>query len=198
MVIQPPYPVAIKGASRYHLPKLFQELGFTKGVEVGVWEGEYSEMFCQGIPGLDLLCVDPWMAYSDYGDYKQPGRMERSFGIATKRLAPYHCRLMRMFSVDAAEEIPNGSLDFMYIDGNHQLEFVIADLAAWIPKVRVGGVIAGHDYKSVRHHPQLQVVEAINAWTAAYRVEPWFVLGRQKARPSEERDLFRSWLWVKS
>lgn len=49
-------------------------------------------------------------------------------------------------SVDVAATIDNESLDWVYIDAGHTYEDVKADLAAWIPKVRIGGIIAGHDY----------------------------------------------------
>jgi hypothetical protein len=47
-------------------------------------------------------------------------------------------------SVDAAEDIPD-NLDFVYIDGNHKYEFVKQDIEAYYPKIKIGGVIGGHD-----------------------------------------------------
>jgi hypothetical protein len=55
-------------------------------------------------------------------------------------------QIYEMESLKAAEAFRDGSLDAVFIDGNHRLEAVRADLAAWIPKVKVGGIIAGHDY----------------------------------------------------
>lgn len=49
-------------------------------------------------------------------------------------------------SVEAARRVPDGSLDFVFIDADHAYESVCADIDAWLPKVRPGGTLAGHDY----------------------------------------------------
>jgi SAM-dependent methyltransferase len=51
-------------------------------------------------------------------------------------------------SVAAAASFPDGSLDFVFIDADHAYGSVRADLLAWLPKVRPGGTLAGHDYDS--------------------------------------------------
>jgi hypothetical protein len=190
-----PYPIEVKGASRLHLPAIFAEMGFTTGAEIGVWAGEYSEWLCKGIPGLSLTCVDPWQAYHDYPDHRDRDHISSVYAHAMKRLEPYGVTVIRKMSVDAAKDVPNRLLDFVYIDANHGFEYVVADLAAWIPKIRSGGVIAGHDYKTIATRPDLKVVEAVNGWTTAHHVAPWYVLGRTKVRPDEVRDKHRSWLW---
>jgi hypothetical protein len=45
-----------------------------------------------------------------------------------------------------ARDVADSSLDFVYIDARHDRASVLEDLAAWYPKVRAGGIIAGHDY----------------------------------------------------
>ncbi len=50
-------------------------------------------------------------------------------------------------STRAARLFPPGSVDFAFIDGDHQYESVLADLRAWWPKVKPGGLLAGHDYR---------------------------------------------------
>ena len=54
----------------------------------------------------------------------------------------------RMDSVTAAGTYPDSSLDFVFIDADHSYEACLADINAWLPKVKVGGYIAGHDYFS--------------------------------------------------
>lgn len=49
-------------------------------------------------------------------------------------------------SLDAAHGFEDASLDVVYIDGAHDYASVVADLAAWTPKIKAGGLIAGHDY----------------------------------------------------
>ena len=53
---------------------------------------------------------------------------------------------MRMDSVEAAKRVEDGSLDFVFIDGDHSYDGCKRDIAAWTPKVKLGGWIGGHDY----------------------------------------------------
>ncbi len=59
-------------------------------------------------------------------------------------------------STEMARQVPDGSLDLLFIDADHSEQAVREDIAAWRPKVRRGGVIAGHDYGS-RNHPGVKV-----------------------------------------
>lgn len=124
--------------------KYFAELGFKKGAEVGACYGRYSEILCQNIPELKLIAVDNW---NNIGNT----RREKILGIsceetARKRLAPYRAKIIKKDSIEAAKEIADESLDFVFIDADHHYEPVKADLIAWTPKVRKGGIVAGHDY----------------------------------------------------
>ncbi len=56
------------------------------------------------------------------------------------------------WSDEAAKDFADESFDLVFIDADHSEEWVLRDLAAWLPKVRAGGVIAGHDY-GAPHHP---------------------------------------------
>ena len=51
-----------------------------------------------------------------------------------------------MDSLEAASRFDDASLDFVFIDAAHEKDAVLADIKAWLPKVKKGGVIAGHDY----------------------------------------------------
>ena len=48
--------------------------------------------------------------------------------------------------MDALQFLKDGELDFIYIDGDHRYEGVLADLNGWRPKLREGGIMAGHDW----------------------------------------------------
>lgn len=174
-------PIRCIGFSRAKLAILFRELGFTRGAEIGVREGLYSEYLAQSIPDLTLMCVDIWEAY--------PGHREsdvavQNYAAAQTRLAPYNVKLVKLPSTVAAQDVTNGSLDFVYIDAAHRFDDVMADLLAWIPKVRVGGIISGHDYYRGRNNG---VVPAVDAYTYAHQIHQWFVTDEK--RPS--------WFWVR-
>jgi len=77
-------------------------------------------------------------------------RWERKFEEAKLRLAPYKTTIVRKLSTDAAMDFGDESLDFVYIDADHSYNAVKEDIAAWAPKVRRGGIVAGHDYYYTR------------------------------------------------
>ena len=179
-------PLWSQTATRNDLAALFAAMGYRCGAEIGVWEGLFSEQLCLANPGVRLTCVDPWLQYKTYNERKNnQERLDWAYGEACKRLAPYGCQILRLSSVEAARRIPDGSLDFVYIDGNHQHPFVDEDLATWVPKVRIGGIVAGHDYEMPpRKAPWIDVREAVLSYTAAHQIQPWYVVGRERKAPS--------------
>lgn len=140
---------------RTDLAEYFNELGFTKGAEIGVADGRYSEILCEKIPGLELFAVDPFYRRGHYEE-------------AQKRLQKYNVEIIRCTSMDAVLGIDDGFLDFVFIDGNHRFDFVMEDIIGWARKVRSGGIVAGHDYY---HFHNSGVIEAVNTYTEIHRVQ---------------------------
>lgn len=180
--------------SRSQLPALCRDLGFMRGAEIGVWKGAYAVTFCQQNPSMHMLCVDPWVSYPAWLDTKNelpPDRaerfMEEAHRIAVATLTPYNTTITRAFSAEAAATVPDRSLDLVYIDANHVFEAVLEDLLCWMPKVRSGGIIAGHDFRRFTNKPTIHVVEAVQAYTRAHAVSPWFITAADRTP---------SWLWV--
>ncbi len=180
--------------SRSEFPQMFRELGFTTGAEIGVWKGAYSASLCKANPALHLLCVDPWLSYPAWLDTKnampkpQADRfMADAYATAQATLAGLSCTVLRSFSTDAARAVPDGSLDFVYIDANHTRAAVLEDLAAWVPKVRMGGIVAGHDYRIFTNKPTIHVVEAVQAYTQTHDIGTWYVTAADRTP---------SFLWV--
>ena len=129
--------------NRIELAQFFASQGYTKGVEVGVCDGIYSEKLMQNIPGLKLYGIDPYVEYHGY----PKERIERKMQEAHERLDKYECyTLVRTTSVEAAKLFEDGSQDFVFIDGAHDYKSVVEDIKAWYPKVRKGGILSGHDY----------------------------------------------------
>lgn len=194
-------------ASRFHeLPKLFRKLGFKVGAEIGVSRGYYSKILLRSIPNLKLYGIDPWLKYEGYielNNAQGQQTTDENLDVAMKRLSPYKNMIfVRKFSMDAVKEFADNSLDFVFIDGNHSFEFVVNDIAEWSKKVKVGGIIAGHDFWHsadgkgwLIHNPTseellklCQVDDAVIGWTNANRIKPWFLLSGDKCK---------TWFWVK-
>jgi hypothetical protein len=176
--------------SRDALPALFEALGYTRGVEIGVERGHYTKTLLTDTT-FSLIAVDAWKAYRGYREHVSQTRLD-DFHVETKeRLKAFDMRVSieKGWSVDVAKTVPDKLMDFVYIDGNHTLPQVIADLHAWIPKVKPGGIIAGHDYRKFQHGYPCHVIEAVSAWHDCYG-EPekwWLTMG----------DKSPSYLWVK-
>lgn len=169
-------------ASRRTLPKLLNAAGLSKGAEIGVWEGSFAEHLCKHTRRLDLLCVDPWAVDDEYHEVKNDrGRLEAAYASAKQRLQRFGCTLCRKSSMEAAKLVPYRSLDFVYIDANHRRSFVLEDLAEWSRRVRVGGIVAGHDYKDYANKPFIEVKAAVDDFTRAHGIAPLFVLGADKS-----------------
>lgn len=166
--------------TRDRLGVLFRELGYTKGAEIGVLKGKFSERLLIQNDKLHLLCIDPWVPYGAGADHI----MEECYEESCKRLAGMNSTIIRKKSTDAAKFVQNDSLDFVYIDGGHDFDNVIMDLLTWIPKVRRGGIISGHDYSFGHGYG---VVQAVDAYTRCHNILMWYLT----------KDAVPSWLWVK-
>ena len=194
------HPYEIPNAGRAELSRLFHVLGFKCGVEIGVQRGDFSARLCADNPNLILTGVDPYTVRTDYapGGMTQ-GDMDAMHAATVERLTPLGVRLLRARSADVVSTFADGALDFVYIDGHHNLPNVIYDLCAWTAKVRVGGIIAGDDYYTTKEPKHgLHVKQAVDAFTNAYGIQPWFVLGRRSAALGEVRDRHRSFFWVRA
>jgi len=126
------------------------------GVEVGVAEcGNVRNLLKHGRVVKKLYAVDPWKHYAKdiYQDTENVGQdaQDTRYRKACE-LAEYDTRLIviRAESEKAADQVPDGSLDFVFIDGNHVTAWVLKDIDAWWPKLREGGLMSGHDYRNAQ------------------------------------------------
>ena len=120
------------------------------GAEVGVFDGHTSEVLLRELPELRLWMVDPWKPFDGQAVF---GEMNAERFEAMKNAALWWTEFARdrrfvlpEASPRAASRFTDAGLDFAFIDGDHFYEGVRADLAAWWPKVRPGGLLTGHDY----------------------------------------------------
>lgn len=144
------------------LAGLVAEHGWRTGAEIGVFKGGTLFLLLDRFPELEMLGVDQWLNFDreHYTRFDMP-----AIGRKVRRRArdyPQRCRILHMDRLTAAQYVPDGSLDFVFVDALHEYEPVRADLAAWIPKVRPGGYMTGHDthWESVRR----ALDEALPGW----------------------------------
>jgi hypothetical protein len=178
-----PFSSWLDGACRTHLAELFGELGYTQGAEVGVRSGNFSLELLQNIPELHIKCVDSWAAYAKVSQSRQDKHFEHC-KLKLKEFADKgQVEFIKAPSLEAVALVPDKSLDFVYIDGRHEFDFVIRDIIEWSRKVRIGGIVAGHDYT----YPN-GVTQAVDKY-----VEENIVA----LNITKEDDVPKSWFWVK-
>lgn len=127
-------------------------------VEVGVFKGRSAHFLVNKMVKLgksfEINLVDP---------------ATLSHIIKHIKLLRKYCVFHPVQSTEAAARFQDKSLDFVWIDGNHEYDAVKADISAWLPKIKPGGVLAGHDYfKSGK--ASNQVIEAVDEMLPGCRI----------------------------
>lgn len=150
--VEMPYGTVSLINNRYEFPALLNALGLNgNAVEVGVYRGDFSKRFLSGWDAGKLFLVDPWMRQDEsvYDDWANSDGHDERLQATLDNVSgfpPERWQVIRDFSVNASRLFPEASLDFVYIDANHAYEYVKEDIEAWWPKVRPGGILAGHDF----------------------------------------------------
>lgn len=142
--------------SRVQLGDFLNQKGLTgRGVEVGVFKGEFSRVMLETWKGQKLYLVDVWRELDNYVDTSNQKDFLTSHKCLSMTLAnvfPFKERavIIREDSREAANFFADGSLDFVYIDAAHDYINVMKDLETWLPKVKKGGVFCGHDFLDMK------------------------------------------------
>jgi hypothetical protein len=116
------------------------------GAEIGVLHGQNACVLVQETSPRKLHLIDRW----DAGLKAGPGRdiQMRCYQNAVEAIEP-HASIVQIhkgWSQDVVDEFPDDYFDWVYIDACHQYEGVSGDLQSYYPKVKIGGVLAGHDF----------------------------------------------------
>lgn len=135
-------------------------------VEVGSYAGESAELFAAVVK--EIICIDPWNLSPDM---LYAAEAEAQFNM---RIAPFfNVVKMKGFSEDVSRFFKPDSFDLVYIDANHDYDHIHADILAWMPLVKDGGHIGGHDYAPAFPGVPRAVNELIGMPDTIYRDSSW-------------------------
>ncbi len=120
-------------------------------VEVGVWKGMSASFMAVEIINsgkqIKFDCVDNWEIIDPVIPKESYEGIWETFQTNIEPVK-HIINPVRMISWEAASNYKDESLDFVFIDASHDYESVKKDIIAWLPKVKKGGILAGHDYTS--------------------------------------------------
>jgi beta-1,4-mannosyl-glycoprotein beta-1,4-N-acetylglucosaminyltransferase len=137
-------------------------------VEIGSYKGRSSSYMAVEIANsgkqITFDCVDTWQGSEEH----QAGQLFQDVDVVNNRLYDVFLKNMepvkgfynakRMRSLEAAATYADASIDMVFIDAAHDYDSVHADILAWAPKVKSGGIISGHDFP---HPPVRRAVDEL-------------------------------------
>ncbi len=182
----PDWPAIYKQQASRGIIKELKKLPYPAiGIEVGVNRGINSWYMLNECPNISsLIGVDHYQSYIDWDRPITKLEQELNYRVLLKNIPLMGDRfnLIREDSQTAASLLDDDAYDFVFIDGGHSMKQVLADLDSWYPKVRTGGIIAGHDSNL------FSVNFAVSSW---YKSKGWD-LSFLKQAPNE------CWFWYKT
>lgn len=125
-----------------------------KFVEIGIWKGGSAAFM-----GVEIINSGKKISYDAIDCFeitKEFGKLTKDvYEEAKNNLKPLTdlgvVNLIKSHSLDIVVTYEDESLSLCFIDGSHEYEDVKADLIAWLPKVKKGGILAGDDYINGNH-----------------------------------------------
>lgn len=137
----------------HYVNDLIRENIWTRGAELGVFDGKFTSFLLENNPSLRMISVDLWETQpgndtSDGGESYESWDHEGNYKSFIEKLGSNRDRsdILRMTTSEASGKVDNESLDFVFIDACHSFECVVRDIKNWSPKVKSGGMVIGHDW----------------------------------------------------
>lgn len=123
-------------------------------VELGAFKGRSSayliDKISQSRKNITLLIVDKWAWDFDFATHQEIQNADtyKEFMnfVGQERLALPNIKVFRYDSIDTAKFFNERDVDFIFFDTHHEYEHVIAELKAWLPKIKPDSLVAGHDF----------------------------------------------------
>jgi predicted O-methyltransferase YrrM len=175
--------LAIDGLSKESEVRLLYRLATempddARVVEIGSWKGRTAVAIRAGLASsAELWAVDTWEG--DEGIFAFGLDPHAAYEDFKRNTSGLDIAEIRASSLDAARRFEDRSLDWVFIDADHAYRAVRADIAAWAPKLRDGGLLSGHDYG------RAGVTDAVRIALGDVQVEHsiWMTRGRPGFHP---------------
>lgn len=133
--------------------KIINDNNYKKCIEVGIGYGFHAEEILRNTKVQHLILIDPMKPYNSKDlfekDVVEHGGFDCLYDKIRDHLKKYDSRytwLRKGSQQITNDEIPDGSIDAVFIDGDHEYESVLNDLELYWKKIRKGGQIVGDDY----------------------------------------------------
>lgn len=120
-------------------------------VEIGVWKGGSTAYMGVEIYNskkkIQYDAIDTFEGSREHGEVH--GLYEEAYNNLKSLIDLKVVNLIKSHSLEAVKKYEDESIDFCFIDGSHEYEDVKADILAYLPKVKKGGILSGHDYDRI-------------------------------------------------
>ena len=135
-------------AKRWHtISRIISDYNLSFGAEVGVQSGENIKQVLSRTSGFFFYAVDCWDPTFKYQDWstKMQSIHEKHFEKVLLQF-PGQIKKLKGYSEDVVSQIPDDSLDLVFLDASHDYFSTCENIFLYLQKIRLGGFIGGHDY----------------------------------------------------
>lgn len=143
--------------------------------EVGVLWGGFAAQVLKRWKGEKYYAVDPWerqpteiyREFTENTDFDQCFRQVNQLAESDKRVV-----VLKGTSIEMVKQVPMYSLDWVFIDGNHLYKNVLEDMDVWFNRLKIGGILSGHDYLHSPEYPACcEVKPAVDRWMKEHNIQ---------------------------
>ena len=150
--------------------------------EIGVQRGRFAKVLLRKSRPAELHLIDCWEHQDDQrynadvanaSDVQHSQNLQRTRQRLRRGIQQKRVFIHQGYSVPTLLQFPDHLFDWVYVDANHTYDAVRGDLESCLPKVKPGGIIAGHDFIDTAYWKRLNygVVEAVNEFCKEHRWE---------------------------